>query len=90
MAKITLILGGARSGKSALACQLAAQSELAVTYIATATARDAEMATRKGATRWPLINALRSGAHSVVEAGYEYGMGPEDLARTVEVDAFCS
>ena len=27
---------------------------------------DAEMATRKGATRWPLINALRSGAHSVV------------------------
>lgn len=42
---------------------------------------DAEMATRKGATRWPLINALRSGAHSVVEAAYEYGMGPEDLAK---------
>ena len=45
------------------------------------TTMDAEMATRKGATRWPLINALRSGAHSVVEAAYEYGMGPEDLAK---------
>ena len=42
---------------------------------------DAEMATRKGATRWPLINALRSGAHSVVEAAYEYRMGPEVLAK---------
>lgn len=45
------------------------------------TTMDAEMATRKGATRWPLINALRSGAHSVVEAAYEYGIGPEDLAK---------
>ncbi len=43
---ITLILGGARSGKSAHAQALAAASELPVTVIATAQARDAEMAAR--------------------------------------------
>lgn len=41
-----LLLGGARSGKSSLACRLAAESGLDVTCIATATAEDAEMAAR--------------------------------------------
>jgi adenosylcobinamide kinase/adenosylcobinamide-phosphate guanylyltransferase len=41
-----LILGGARSGKSALAQQRAEQSDLRVTYIATAGVLDEEMAAR--------------------------------------------
>jgi len=43
---LTLILGGARSGKSRHAQQLAEASDLPVTLIATAQARDAEMAAR--------------------------------------------
>ncbi len=41
-----LLLGGARSGKSALAVRLALESKLPVTVIATATAGDEEMAGR--------------------------------------------
>lgn len=43
---ITLITGGARSGKSGFAEQLATQSGLQVVYLATARAGDAEMAER--------------------------------------------
>lgn len=43
---ITLVLGGARSGKSRIAQELASASRLPVVYIATATALDEEMATR--------------------------------------------
>lgn len=43
---ISLILGGARSGKSRLAERLASESGLAVHYIATAQALDAEMQAR--------------------------------------------
>lgn len=42
----TLILGGARSGKSRLAEKMARKSNFAVTYIATAQAQDAEMSVR--------------------------------------------
>jgi len=46
LAPITLILGGARSGKSTHAETLAAQLGRQVLYIATAEAHDAEMASR--------------------------------------------
>jgi adenosylcobinamide kinase / adenosylcobinamide-phosphate guanylyltransferase len=43
---MTLVLGGARSGKSHFAQQLASDTQLSVLYIATATALDAEMVGR--------------------------------------------
>jgi adenosylcobinamide kinase / adenosylcobinamide-phosphate guanylyltransferase len=46
MAKLHLILGGARSGKSRYAEQLACAADAPVTYIATAQNTDAEMAAR--------------------------------------------
>ena len=71
----TLILGGVRSGKTRLAQRLAAEASLDVTYLATSTAGDAEMARRIAAHRdqrpahWGLIEeplelarALRAGA----------------------------
>jgi adenosylcobinamide kinase/adenosylcobinamide-phosphate guanylyltransferase len=58
-----LILGGARSGKSALAERIAAESGLDVIYIATATAGDSEMAERithhraRRPASWELVEA---------------------------------
>ncbi len=43
---LVFLLGGARSGKSAMAQRLAAASGLPVTVVATAEARDADMAER--------------------------------------------
>ena len=67
----TLILGGARSGKSDLALRLGVQSERPVTFIATATAGDEEMAERIARHR-----SARPGGWSTVEA-------PADLCSAV-------
>lgn len=62
MGKLTLILGGARSGKSTHAERLALRSGGRVTYIATAQALDAEMAARITAHQ-----AKRPGAWQTLE-----------------------
>jgi adenosylcobinamide kinase / adenosylcobinamide-phosphate guanylyltransferase len=77
---IELILGGARSGKSALAERQAAQwtavaAERQVIYIATAEARDGEMSTRIAHHR-----ARRPPEWGLVEA-------PLDLAKTLNENA---
>lgn len=69
-----LILGGARSGKSALAERLAVESQLAVIYVATGTAGDEEMATRiahhqeRRPTGWGLIEESTHIAAALQEA----------------------
>jgi adenosyl cobinamide kinase/adenosyl cobinamide phosphate guanylyltransferase len=60
---LTVLIGGARSGKSAAALRLATAANAPVTFVATAEARDAEMATRIGRHRrerpsaWATIEA---------------------------------
>ncbi len=72
MAKqISLLLGGARSGKSALASELADQTRLPVIYIATATALDPEMMTRiqrhqqERPAHWQLVEEPRDLAGAI-------------------------
>jgi adenosylcobinamide kinase/adenosylcobinamide-phosphate guanylyltransferase len=72
---IELVLGGARSGKSAYAEKLVAESGLAATYIATAEARDEEMQERIKEHR-----ARRDKEWRTVEA-------PLDLERAVKAEA---
>ncbi|QBF28015.1 bifunctional adenosylcobinamide kinase/adenosylcobinamide-phosphate guanylyltransferase [Pseudomonas tructae] len=66
---LTLILGGARSGKSRLAEQLAERSGLAVTYIATSEPLDGEMNARvqlhrdRRPAQWALIEEPLQLAH---------------------------
>ena len=67
---ITLVLGGARSGKSAWAEQRARESGRDVLYVATATAGDAEMAGRIAAHQaqrpasWRTVEEPRAAAAS--------------------------
>jgi len=68
-----LILGGARSGKSRLAERLAAESGLAVTYIATSQPLDGEMNTRiqhhreRRPAHWGLVEEPLTLAHVLRE-----------------------
>jgi len=69
--RLTLILGGARSGKSSHAQKLAAERGRAVLYVATAEAGDDEMAARIAAHRaerpahWRTLEAPRSVAAAI-------------------------
>ncbi len=71
-ARLVLVLGGARSGKSTFAERLAASSERSVAYIATATAFDDDMRTRIAHHR-----AQRPSAWHTIEE-------PLDLPRAVK------
>jgi len=65
---LTLLVGGARSGKSALALQMARATGVAVVFVATAEGRDEEMAARIAAHR-----AERPQSWSTVEAPVHVG-----------------
>jgi adenosylcobinamide kinase / adenosylcobinamide-phosphate guanylyltransferase len=76
--KLTLILGGARSGKSAYAQQLAAQAA-SVLYVATAEAGDEEMADRIAAHRserpdtWLTLEAPLGTGAAIRQAEAQFG-----------------
>jgi adenosylcobinamide kinase / adenosylcobinamide-phosphate guanylyltransferase len=72
--QLSLVLGGARSGKSAFAESLIAESEPPWTYLATAEALDEEMAARIGKhrarrdARWRTIEAPHRLAEALAES----------------------
>ena len=76
----TLILGGARSGKSTLAERRAAESGRPVLYVATAAAGDEEMAARIAAHR-----AARPSAWRTVEAPLDPAEAIREHARPGDV-----
>jgi adenosyl cobinamide kinase/adenosyl cobinamide phosphate guanylyltransferase len=78
---LTLLLGGARSGKSSLAVDLASRAGGPVTFIATATAGDEEMADRIAAHR-----GERPGDWTTVEEPLHLRQALEAAEGTVVVD----
>lgn len=79
---ITLVLGGARSGKSDLAERLVARSDLPVTYVATGEATDDDMSARIA------IHRLRRPAHwRTVESGADLAGVVADISGSVLVDS---
>ena len=80
---LTVLLGGARSGKSRLAVELAAASEAPVTFLATGQAGDEEMARKIASHR-----AERPEGWLTVEEPYalEDALAAADPAHTVIVD----
>jgi len=76
MGKLTLILGGARSGKSSYAEQIAADRGDSVLYVATAQAFDAEMEAKIAKHRadrpvaWPTLEAAHGAGAAILD--YEW------------------
>ena len=81
---LTLLIGGARSGKSALALRMAADGAAPVTFIATAQALDEEMAARISAHR-----SERPRSWSTVEAPLHLGRALDDVAGNATVVVDC-
>jgi adenosylcobinamide kinase/adenosylcobinamide-phosphate guanylyltransferase len=79
---ITLVLGGARSGKSAVAERMAARTGLPVTYLATARAADEDMAARIEQHR-----RRRPASWTTVECGLELVPALAAVTGTALVDA---
>jgi len=79
---ITLVLGGARSGKSALAERLAATLPEPVTYVATAFVADADMAARVATHQ-----ARRPPSWRTVEAGLDLVETVAELEGSVLLDS---
>ena len=84
MGAITLVLGGARSGKSQLAERIASRLPLPVTYVATAAVdySDADHAARIATHR-----ARRDPRWSIVESGIDLATTLERITGTVIVDS---
>ncbi len=79
-ARLTLVLGGARSGKSAFAEKLVIGSGLSCLYIATAVRSDTEMAARIDRHRSDRANTFRTLEVPLDLATALRGLGPEEHA----------